>query len=142
MSRAVVIPMSLCLGMGACGLLTALIEGPHPSRWYERNHGEVWKELIYVDRIQTWTPELTGRLCVAWRSDKIKDLAFASRNRNRGVGGKKYNVWPESKNRRGISWTDGRPINWRFGSPSKTEGFVEVKVGEPGSVLCKKLTEG
>ncbi|MCG8510430.1 MAG: hypothetical protein MI741_14490 [Rhodospirillales bacterium] len=131
--------MSLCLGIGAFGLLTALVEGPHPSRWYERDHGEVWKEMIYLDRIHTWTPELSGRLCVAWRSETIKDLALASRNRNSQSFHTQYNVWPEGENRRGIAWTDGQPIDWRFGSPSRAEGFVEVKVGKPDSPLCAKL---
>lgn len=142
MSSKVVIPMSLCLGIGGFGLLTALVEGPHASPWYDRDHGEVWKEMIYLDRIHTWTPGLTGRLCVAWRSKDVRDLAFASRNRNvRGIRNR-YNVWPENKNRRGIAWTDGQPIDWQFGSPSRAEGFIEVKVGKPGSPLCMKLSEG
>ena len=144
--------MSLCLGIGAFGLLTALVEGPHRSPWYESDHGEVWKEMVFIeeDDWTWWEPPLKEMICVGWNTTEINELVIRRlvAKPKRGASYKemvedpsKAAQWVEHRQPRGFLFVDGS-LGWRIGEGSHTGGFIELKVGKRGSRFCTAGGQG
>ena len=149
MSRRLLIPMVACLGVGAVGLYTVFSEDSYqPSTWYQTNHGEHFRELLYLDEgesFEEWFPEYGENLCVVWRTPHINDLMIAIRNihhhkpSSTNPALQAYDLLSANQVRQGYHRTWGF-ITWRFGSPSGTAGYIEVKAGAPNSPLCSGLS--
>lgn len=139
MSRAVLVPMVLFLGVGALGVATIVGEEPphEPSSWYTRNDGTTHRELVFIPEGKgnnSKRIEVGANVCILWQTMNIRTLTVAT------AAGSLHKPQPVDASRvyAGGMYRPRGVFQLEFGSTDDASAYVELKSGPYLSRLCEE----